>query len=86
MKKKTWIVTIVLLMVLYLGLNQWITNGMLQVPNTEIFLSNYNDLDKAKTWDQLRSEYPSLDPSKALWSNMAGGQNQISMTIEPVNE
>jgi hypothetical protein len=86
MKKMTWGVTITLLVILYLGLNHWITNGILQVPDTEIFLSNYNDLDKTKTWDQLRGENPSLDPSRAPWSKMAGAPKPTSMTIEPVNE
>ena len=86
MKKLTWAVTIILLVILYLGLNQWITNGILHVPDTEIYLSNYNDLDKTKTWDQLRGEYSSLDPSRALWSNIAGAPNQNSMTIQPVNK
>jgi hypothetical protein len=86
MKKLAWVLTITVLVVFYVGGYYWITNGILQVRSGDIFLSNYDDLDKVKTWDQLRSEHLSLDPSKASWSQMPETSKPVTLTIEAVNK
>lgn len=66
------------------GLNSWLVAGLWQAPENAIFISNYDNLDKAKTWDQLKGQFPSLDPSR-VWGGASQNSKQITLSIEPVD-
>lgn len=63
MRMRSWAIVIILLVVSYAAIDSWLISGPLQVPKTDIFLSNYDNFENLKTWDQLRTEHKSLDPS-----------------------
>ncbi len=86
MRRLTWAFTLAVLVISYVGLNYSLTNGILQVSSDEIFLSNYDDLDKVKTWDQLRTDHPSLDPSRAPGSGMQYPTKPATLTAEPLDK
>jgi len=86
MKRTTWGFVIVLLLILFYGLDSWLIVGVRQVPEDEIFLSNFDDLDKAKIWDELKTDHPSLDSSRAAWSGMPPSPKLVALTIEPADK
>jgi hypothetical protein len=86
MKRTTWAFVIILLLVMFYWLNSSLIVGVRQVPEDEIFLSNFDDLDKVKSWDELKTDHPSLDSSKAGWSAMPPSSKLAALSIEPVDK
>ena len=78
-------IVIIFLALLYYQTNSWLIAGPLPIPDTDIRLSNYNDPDRWKTWDELKNEHLSLDPSKAHWSQSEFVQKQTTLRILPVD-
>jgi len=81
-KKRSWVTVIILLAVSYYVIHSWFIGGVIQVPKTDLFLVQYNDLDKVKTWDQLKSEHPSVDPAKAGLGSTTIATG-VSLTVRP---
>lgn len=79
------VIVIVFLALLYYQTSSWLISGPLPIPDTDIRLSSYNNPDKWKTWDDLRKEYPSLEPSKTDWGQGISASKQATLRILPVD-
>lgn len=57
--------------------------GFVSVPNNAFLLQNFDDLDKAKSWNDLKEEHTSLEPTQFLSSSISVERTKYDVMLYP---
>jgi hypothetical protein len=59
---KRYAVVLVICLILFYGLQVWLTGGILKIPPAARFLRKFDNLEQVKTWSSFKEEHRGLDP------------------------